>query len=342
MQDRRLATDRFRLLLHLWHAYARRAVARQIALIALTTVWVASYSAAAQVPEVRFTVERFAIEGDNPLDAATTDGLLAPYLGEYEGLAGLVAAQQALDDELARRGLSFHRAILPPQSLKDGTVRLDIVAIKIDKIVVEGNEYFLDENIRRSLPGLQSGQVPRTDHLGREVGVANRHGSKQYRLRFRQGEQSDRINAVVAIEDKKPWLLFSALNNRGSDATGDFRLSLGAQHTNLFNRDHQITGSYTTSPGHIDDVKQLGLNYRAPIYPWHGWVSGSVVHSDVDSGRVAEIFDVSGAGTFYSLSFHQDLKRIDSYRHSWRVSAEDRRFTNNISLGRVPIGKHCP
>ena len=292
----------------------------------------------AQVPQVRFTVERFVVEGDNPLDTPTTEALLAPYTGEYEGLSGLVAAQQALDDELTNRGLSFHRAILPPQSLKGGTVRLDIVAIKIDKLIVEGNEYFHDENILTSLPGLQSGQVPRPDYLGREVGVANRHGSKQLRLRFRQGGQPDRVNAVVAVEDKKPWLLFAALNNRGSDQTGDFRVSLGAQHSNLFDRDHQVTGSYTTSPGHLDDVKQIGINYRAPIYPWHGWVSGSFVHSDVDSGRVAQVFDVSGAGTFYSLSFHQDLKRIDSYRHSWRASIDDRRFTNNISLGRIPLG----
>ena len=37
-------------------------------------------------------------------------------------------------------------------------------------------------------------------------------------------------------------------------------------HTNLFNRDHQFVGAYTTSFDEMDDVKQLGLSYKVPLY----------------------------------------------------------------------------
>ena len=50
----------------------------------------------ADVPRVRFTVEKFVVEGENPLSEAKTREVLEPFLGEHEGLSLIEKASKAL------------------------------------------------------------------------------------------------------------------------------------------------------------------------------------------------------------------------------------------------------
>ena len=48
--------------------------------------------AATDVPQVRFTVERFVVEGEQPFSDKQTQRVLRPVLGDHEGLTRLEAA----------------------------------------------------------------------------------------------------------------------------------------------------------------------------------------------------------------------------------------------------------
>ena len=49
-------------------------------------------SVMAATPTVEFDVFAFTVEGDNQLTAAQTDEVLAPFLGNHQGLEELLAA----------------------------------------------------------------------------------------------------------------------------------------------------------------------------------------------------------------------------------------------------------
>ncbi len=281
---------------------------------------------------VHFRVDRFLVEGDNPFSAETTAALLTDYQGEYEGVDGLVAATDALEQALANAGYAFHRVVLPPQTLKDGTITLKIVTFTVGMVLVEGNEYFSDDNIRMSVPGLTPGSTPNTKDLGRQLDFANRHPAKNIAVTMRQSETPDAIDATIKVADQRPYKAFAVINNIGTKETKRSRLAVGGQHSNLFNRDHILTLSYTTSPENTSGVKQYGVSYQIPVYVWASRFTGFFSKSDVDTGRVENIFDISGAGQFFGVSMNRVLMKTDHYDHEWTASFQDRLFENDITI----------
>ena len=287
---------------------------------------------AQEPPPVKFTVTHFEVEGDNPLDKATTDAALAPFLGEYASIDGLLAAKDALEHSFAAAGFSFHRATLPPQALDTGVVVLKVASYNVGDVKVSGNQHFSTETIRASLPKILGGSTPDLTEVSRSLAVANQHPHKKLRVTLRDSETTpDSLDAVVNVQDQKPWNLFGSINNIGNQDTGRTRMQLGGMYSNLTKHDDVFSTSVTISPDNINNVMQFGAFYQIPIYQLSGWLSAFYVKSDVDVGNVQNFFDVSGSGDFIGLSFKRNLLGVGRYKHSFSVGLQDRNFDTAIS-----------
>ncbi len=283
-------------------------------------------------PRIQFPVESFAVEGENPLAAAKTQQILAPFLGEQQGLARIEAAAKALQEVLLDQGYAFHRVIVPPQKVTGGVFKLKVITFQLDNITVKGNRHFSEENILASLPDLRTGETPNSREVARSLMLANEHPAKRVAVFIRESDQPGHLDARVETRDVKPWQLFASLANTGSDETGGERLSVGYQHRNLWSRDHVLTLSYTTSPGHWDDVSQYGAYYRLPFYPWRSSLSVFYTHSDVEQGKVADFFDVSGKGTFQGFNLGYALLPFGDYSHKVTLGLQDHLFENDTTF----------
>ena len=246
--------------------------------------------------DISFHVERFVIEGANPLDTRTSNAVLAPFTGEHTGIEKLRAAADALEKALTDRGYDFHRVTLPPQVLESGEVTLEIRHLVVGSVSTSGNRHFSDENLRRSLPQLKEGETPNTRALSRALAVANFNSAKRTRLTFGRGESPDTLDARIEARERSPQQWFTWINNTGTEETTRLRLGLGYQHHNLFDRDQLLTATYTTSPEDTAQVGQYGIIYQVPLYNLTSSVSFFHVKSDSETGRVANAFVVQGSG----------------------------------------------
>lgn len=299
-------------------------------------VWLLSIAGtvalAQETPVPEFEVERFTVTGENPLDPVVTDEILAPFTGAHAGLEGLLAARDALQQALRSRGYTFRRVILPPQTLEGGAVTLEVLIFPLGKVRVTGLEHASEASVRRSLPGLVAGAVPDVRDISRQLAVANLHPAKTLSLNFRASEtEANTLDAVVNVDDAKPWSVFAGLNNIGNKDTGRTRLTVGGLYSDVTGHDDIFTGSFTTSPDNADDVQVYGAYYQLPVYALRGWFSGFWVKSDVDVGNVQEFFDISGSGDFVGLSFRRELIGVGRYRHGFTVGIQDRAFDTAIS-----------
>jgi hemolysin activation/secretion protein len=288
--------------------------------------------------EIRFTVKQFQIAGGNPLTADVTQEILQPYTGEHLGLEGLQTAADALEQALRDRGYSFHRVLLPPQTLQKGIVRLEIIEFKLGKVDIKNNRHFDNQNILRSLPDLKPGVAPNLGNLSRSLNLANTHPAKKLRLSFRESDKGSTIDADVNVQDSKLGSYFSVLQNTGTEESGDLRLSLGYQYNNLFNRDHGVSVIYTTAPDDTDAVSQYGFNYRLPMYGHGGTFSVLYSSSDVDSGVVEDFFEVSGSGTVLGLRYSYPFLGIGNYQHEVGIGYDDKLFENGLRYGGQLLG----
>jgi len=291
----------------------------------------------ANAAEISFEVTRFIVEGENPL-GDDADELLQAFLGEQSGLDGLSQAADSLTDELKSRGYSFHRVVLPPQDLNKGEIRLQIVRFDLGVIDISGNEHFSNDNILASLPELKSGQSPNIQRLSRSLKIANAHVAKFARVSFRQGLEPDTIDARVNTADQNPQSIYIALDNTGNDETEDVRMTVGYQHGNLFNSDHTITASLTTAPEDTEKATQFGVSYRIPLYEHGAALEFLASKSDIDSGEVANNFEVSGEGTVFSALYIRPILTNGTFNHEWSLGLQDKLFENDLSFSGVPIG----
>ncbi len=288
--------------------------------------------------DLKFQVERFIVEGDNPLGDIASIVILDPYTGEHTGIERLRQAAAALESALNDKGYDFHRVTLPQQVLDAGAVVLEIRNLVIDEITTSGNKYFSDENIRRSLPQLKKGETPNTRSLSRALAIANFNTAKRTRLTFGRGGIADTLDARIEVRDRPPQQIYAWLNNTGSAESTRSRMGIGYQHRNLFDRDHSMTATYTTSPEDPDKVQQYGVNYQVPAYFLTGLVNIFHVQSDVDSGRVADVFDVNGGGVTTGLRYSQVLNKRGVFRQRIYVDVTDKLFDNNVDFLGNQIG----
>lgn len=270
-----------------------------------------------------FVIKGFDITGENPLADGEASRILAPYLRTDATIDTLQKATAALESALKDKGYILHRVVLPPQEVGK-TVSLNIVKFVIGRILIEGRSRYSEANIRASVPELSEGRAPNFRTLAVQTAIANESPGKHIQVALKESADVDRIDARIIVQERKPWNFTVSESLAGSDATGNDRLTVTGSHANLFDRDHQLTVSYSTSLERITDVRQYGLNYRLPVYRLGGVVGLSYTKSDV-VGNFG-VFKSSGAGHTMGLNYNHYLPPDGGFRSYIGVGIDDKQF----------------
>jgi hemolysin activation/secretion protein len=282
---------------------------------------------AALAPSPVFTIRGFKVTGENPLGDGETARVLAPFLRSGATLQTLQKATAALETALRERGYGLHRVALPPQEVGD-TVTLTIVKFSVAKVHIEGRSIYDEANVRRALPELREGDSPNFKRLAIQTAIANENPNKQVQVGLRESEEPDKIDATITVKESRPWNFALGLSNAGSRSTGRDRLTVSGAHTNLFNLDHQFIGAYTTSLERPQDVRQLGLSYKVPLYGLGGVAGAAYTRSDVvgDFGT----FTSTGAGHTFGASYTLYLPPAGGRRSYVLLGLEDKVFDATV------------
>lgn len=289
---------------------------------------------ATAAPSAVFAIKGFKVTGENPLGQSETQRVLAPFLRTDATLETLQKATLALETALRGKGFGLHRVALPPQEVGD-TVTLNVVKFSIARIHIEGRSIYDEDNVRRALPELREGESPNFRTLAVQTAIGNENPNKQVQVGLREADEPDQIDASIKVKEQRPWTFGLGLSNGGAKSTGRDRLTVSGGHTNLFNRDHQFVGAYTTSLERTRDVKQLGLMYKAPLYSLGGVLGASYTRSDVvgDFGT----FTSTGAGHTFGASYTLYLSPSGGRRSYVSAGLEDKVFDatviNDVAIG---------
>ena len=242
-----------------------------------------AFSARAQQPETKpapkpeeaaqpaeqsllFEVIRFQVDGSTLMKPEAVQRLLAPFTGKQKDFSDIQRALETLEVAFRDMGYGSVQIVLPEQNIASGVVRFDVVESRIGRVFVEGAERYDVTSVRRSIPALREGQIPNSMMIARNLALANENPARQAQVLMRNTEDDGVIDASIKVTEDKPWKASLSVDNTGTTSTGDYRVSAGLQHANLFNLDHLLTLQYITSPNHIPDVKVYGFGYKIPLY----------------------------------------------------------------------------
>jgi hemolysin activation/secretion protein len=285
------------------------------------------------IPAPRFDIDRFDISGNTLLPAAEVDRLVSPYTGKNKDFADIQRALEVLEQAYRERGYGVVQVILPEQDITRGVVRFRVVQPRVGRVTVEGNTQFNAQNIRSSLPTVREGQTPNSKDIARNLQQVGEHPVKETNVVLRSGAAEDQVDIHIKVADDKPWRAFFTLDNfSGTGDTGYFRSGFGYQHSNLFDRDHTLTATYITSPTQVSDVTIFGLGYRLPFYGLNSTLDLIAGYSDVNSGVVQGLFNVSGSGTIGAVRWNYFLPKWGDIEQKLQLGLDYRGFRNEVLL----------
>ena len=290
----------------------------------------------AQEQTERFDIDRFTIEGNTLLKPDEIEDALKPFIGRHREYGDVQGAIEALKQCYSIRGFSVVWVVAPEQDLDQGVVTLQVIEARIGEVTVEGNLFFNDSNIRASLPALREDVSPMITDISANAQLANENTAKQVDVVLRPAEQQGVVDATIDVIDVRPLKAFLTIDNTGNTQTGDYRLGVGVQHANLFNRDHVGTFNYITSPEKLDQVSLYSGSYRLPLYSWSASMDFIIAYSDVNAGTtqtVAGPLTFSGKGTVYGWRYNQLLGRRGEYSHRIIYGLDYRAYENDCAIG---------
>lgn len=296
-------------------------------LAALVAAGLALASAAPRAEEPpRFEIRRFVFDGATLVPEERLRAATAPFTGPARDFGDVQRALEAVERLYGEAGYSAVQVLLPEQELARGEVRLRIVEARVGRVVVEGNRYFDDDNIRASVPSLVPGAPPNITEVGRNLRVANENPSKQATVLLRSGSEEATVDAVVRVIDEPPAKYSVSVDSTGTRETGWLRVGLGFQYANGADRDQVLTLQAVGAPYKSDDPNQLslepsdrvlilGMGLRVPLYELGDAIDVIGGYSNVDSGTVGGLFNVSGAGGIFALRYTHYFDRRADYDH---------------------------
>ena len=279
----------------------------------------------------RFPIRRFVIDGNSVIETDRILHGLNGYLGEDQTAVALLQARDAVYRLYQEAGYEMVSVELPSEIGTDGVVRLRVRETTIGSVTVTGNEHYSAGHFRDVLPSLKENRSPHLAGLARELFLANDHPGYRVALLFTP-ESNGSANVEIKVKDSSPVRAALSADNTGTEATGRSRATLTASHANLWGLGHEGTAGYTTSPEMPSKVHQLVLSYQLTLPASANRLQFGYSYSNTDAGRVADVFNVAGQGSTYSVRLQHNLRRTDTARHLIEFGIDDKRYKNTIDF----------
>jgi hemolysin activation/secretion protein len=214
-----------------------------------------------------------------------------PYLGKKVSQADLVAIAGAISDLYRAAGFHLSRAIVPPQDIRDGHLRLQVIEGSITEVALKGEdvERF---GLRPVLDPVVAEQPSRLATLERQLLLINgRPGVRIADTALEEiGGATGRFRLVVYL---KTWRVYTSfgLDNLGSSTVGPWQTyATGAFNSYLLPGD-TLALNLSTTPGDPRELAFGRLSYDVPVGTDGMRVGGSALYSEVRPGDFRRLYN---------------------------------------------------
>lgn len=235
-------------------------------------------------PKPFFNLKTVSVQGVVSLPQETIAATYQPYLGKKISKADIVAIAKGISDLYRQAGFHLSRAIVPPQNLGDGRLRIRVIEGSIAKIDVAGDEQ--DRfGIRRLLDPIAAERPSRLTTLERKLLLANDiPGVRIADTQLQEiGTMTGKFRLIVKLET---WRIFTAygIDNTGSPASGPWQAYSSTSFNSYFYKGDSLNVSLSTVPDAMRELSFGRVAYDVPIGADGFRVGAMASHNDVWPG----------------------------------------------------------
>jgi len=187
-----------------------------------------------QGSDVKVKVNGFRIEGAVLIAESELVAQLQRFVGQELAFSQLQGIPALLTNYYSRRGL-LARAILPPQDIKDGIVRLRVVEARQGSVRIDNKgERVNTARVQRLIDGRMSGGPGlNMQDLSEALVVLNEQPGVEARSSLAPGAGEGDVNVLISASDKPLFSSALSANNQGSRGTGVLQFGANASLSNI-------------------------------------------------------------------------------------------------------------
>ncbi|MEO1520373.1 MAG: ShlB/FhaC/HecB family hemolysin secretion/activation protein [Cyanobacteria bacterium J06633_2] len=272
------------------------------------------------VPDTVY-VERFVVNGSTIFSEEELAAATAPFEQRNLTFAQLLQARSAVTDLYVENGYITSGAFIPPQTLEEGVVMIQVLEGRLEEINVDvegrlrpgyvrrrlrraGSDPL---NVNRLLEGLQLLQLdPVIETISAELAAGVQPGTSILDVTVVQADTFD-----VDLE----------LNNGRSPSVGSFRQEISIREGNLIGLGDSIQAGYSRTSGSDTFLFQ----YTVPVNASNSTVGLSIGFNDSDVIEDEfEILDIETDSQFYELTYRQPIIQTPSQEFALSLTASRR------------------
>lgn len=285
-------------------------------------------STAVPVAGRSFDIREIQVDGNTVLEPVDIETVMEFFVGERRSAADVDAARTALEKLYRELGYHTVSVTIPRQTIQDGVVLLQVNETTVARTVVEGGDYTSISQVKKEVPSLAPGAVPRMQDVQEDMVYANRLATRRVTPELQPGREPGTVDVKLKVEDDLPISGSLGVNNEHSRGTSSERMSANLSYDNLFQVGHSLNLLYMTAPQRTDDGTTWSLSYNAPLgdSSWNLGLSLMKTDSDIPLGAsanaltdnftvgasAAKRFSSSIENWYPSISFGGDFKNYQS------------------------------
>ncbi len=250
------------------------------------------FAAATGQAETRplFVLRHVSISGAVAIAADRLVTAYQPYIGKEVSQADLSAMASAISDVYRAAGFHLSRAIVPPQDVKGGEVRIRVVEGSITDATLKGDgaEEF---GIRAMLGAVLAEQPSRLATLERQLLLINgRPGVRIEDTAIEEiGTASGQFRLILSV---KTWHAFTSvgIDNLGSSSVGPWQSYGTAAFNSYLAPGDSLVLNLSTTPGDPRQLRFGRMSYEVPVGTDGARVGASGYYSEVWPGDYRRLF----------------------------------------------------
>ena len=213
---------------------------------------------------IRFTLQGIELDGGTVYDEAELRLLWAELLGQEITLATVFGLAEQLTARYRNDGYILTRALVPPQEISDGRVRLRIVEGYVDRVIIEG-EPLPEAQLRAKADRITASRPLRNDVLERNLLLLDELPGLSVDSLLRPSPDVPGAAELVLIPNLERISSDVGFSNRGNRYTGPLELSAGVQANSLLGRFDQTQLRGVVNPASPEQLLVAVLEHSQPL-----------------------------------------------------------------------------
>lgn len=233
----------------------------------------------------------------------------------------------------SRAGASRNMVVVPPQTIEDGHVRLQVIEGFIDRINVEGDVTGL-EQIRAYAQRVRSDGPLSVRDLERALLLINDMPGVRARSVLSPSQAQPGAADLNIIVERHAYDAEIFTNNFGTRYLGPWQLGGSGALNGMFGNNERLTGQIVVAPDWDFDLELFyaALGYQMPVNDLGTTVQLQGTHTRTEPGYTLEQFDVEGRAHSLAATVAHPFVRSRRFNASGRITFDMRNVDSSNNL----------